>query len=102
MAMLPDMLRRDRERWGMSVGEAGWRLGRDCRTYPALAGCCLPGRHGPAVPMSMLGPPMTIGWGRLGLKRREYVAIEDGQRPPSSNEYEAMCEFFGWPDARRR
>ena len=25
--MLPDMLRRDRERWGMSVGEAGWRLG---------------------------------------------------------------------------
>ena len=45
---------------------------------------------------------MTIGWGRLGLKRREYVAIEDGQRPPSSNEYEAMCEFFGWPDARRR
>ena len=66
----------------MSVGEAGWRLGRDCRTYPALAGCCLPGRHGPAVPMSMLGPPMTIGWGRLGLKRREYVAIEDGERPP--------------------
>ena len=59
MAMLPDMLRRDRERWGMSVGEAGWRLGRDGRTYPALAGCCLPGRHGPAVPMSMPGPPMT-------------------------------------------
>ena len=25
--MLPVMLRRDRERWGMSVGEAGWRLG---------------------------------------------------------------------------
>ena len=25
--MLPDMLRRERERWGMSVGEAGWRLG---------------------------------------------------------------------------
>lgn len=31
----------------------------DGRTYPALAGCCLPGRHGPAVPMSMPGPPMT-------------------------------------------
>ena len=27
--MLPDMLRRDRERWGMSAGEAGWRLGID-------------------------------------------------------------------------
>ena len=25
MAVLPDMLRRDRERWGMSVGEAGRR-----------------------------------------------------------------------------
>ena len=25
--MLPDMLRGDPERWGMSVGEAGWRLG---------------------------------------------------------------------------
>ena len=24
MAMLPVMLRRDRERWGMCVGEAGW------------------------------------------------------------------------------
>jgi hypothetical protein len=23
VAMLPDMLRRDRERWGMSVGETG-------------------------------------------------------------------------------
>ena len=32
MAMLPDMLRRDRERWGMSVGEAGWRLGIKRRT----------------------------------------------------------------------
>ena len=63
VAMLPDMLRRDRERWGMSVGEAGWRL---------------------------------------GITRREYVAIEDGERPPSSNEYEAICEFFGWPDARRQ
>ena len=62
VAMLPDMLRRDRERWGMSVGEAGWRL---------------------------------------GITRREYVAIEDGERPPSSNEYEAICEFFGWPDAKR-
>ncbi len=27
LAMLPDMLRRDRELWGMSVGEAGTRLG---------------------------------------------------------------------------
>ncbi len=62
VAMLPDMLRRDRERWGMSVGEAGWRL---------------------------------------GITRREYVAIEDGERPPTSTQYEAICEFFGWPDARR-
>ena len=41
------------------------------------------------------------GW-RLGITRREYVAIEDGERPPNSNEYEAICEFFGWPDARRQ
>ena len=27
MAVLPEMLKRDRERWGMSVGEAEWRLG---------------------------------------------------------------------------
>jgi len=63
MAMLPEMLRRDRERWGVSVGEAGWRL---------------------------------------GITRREYVAIEDGERPPDANQYEAICEFFGWPDARKR
>ena len=25
--MFPDMLRRDCEWWGMSVAEAGWRLG---------------------------------------------------------------------------
>jgi len=61
VAMLPDMLRRDRERWGMSVGEAGW----------------------------------------AGSTRREYVAIEDGERPPNADQYEAICEFFGWPDARR-
>jgi DNA-binding XRE family transcriptional regulator len=40
------------------------------------------------------------GW-RLGITRREYVAIEDGERPPTSTQYEAICEFFGWPDARR-
>ena len=57
MAMLPDMLRRDRERWGMSVGEAGWRL---------------------------------------GITRRAYVAIEDGERAPSSNEYEVPA---GWGQA---
>jgi hypothetical protein len=45
MAMLPDKLRRDSERWGMSVGEAGWRL---------------------------------------GMKRREYVAIEEGTAAPRS------------------
>jgi hypothetical protein len=56
MAMLPDMLKRDRERWGMSVGETGWRL---------------------------------------GIMRREYIAIEDGERPPNSMQYEAICEFFG-------
>ena len=58
----PDMLRRDRERRGMSVGEAGWRL---------------------------------------GMTRREYVAIEDSERAPNSNEYEAIFEFFGWSDATR-
>ena len=26
--------------------------------------------------------------------------IEDGERAPNSNEYEAIWEFFGWPDAR--
>jgi hypothetical protein len=40
--------------------------------------------------------------GRLGITRLEYVAIEDSERPPSSSEYEANREFFGWPDARRR
>ena len=63
VAMLPEMLRRDRERWGMSIGEAGWRL---------------------------------------GLTRRHYVALEDGERPPSLNEYEVICELYRWPDARRR
>jgi hypothetical protein len=29
------------------------------------------------------------------------LAIEDGERPPTSTQYEAICEFFGWPDARR-
>ena len=38
MAMLPDMLRKDRERWGMSAGEAGWRLAITRRTYEAIAG----------------------------------------------------------------
>ncbi len=56
------MPKRDLMRWGMSVGEAGWRL---------------------------------------GITRRAHVAIEDGERPPNSIEYEAICEFFGWPDARR-
>jgi hypothetical protein len=31
--MFPMLLRRDRERWGMSVGEAGWRLGITRRAY---------------------------------------------------------------------
>ena len=61
--MLPDMLKRDRERWGMTPGEAGWRLG--------------------------ITP------------RREYDAIEALERPPNADQYEAICEFFGWPDARR-
>jgi len=34
--MLPDMLRRERERWGMSVGEAGWRLGITRQAYVAI------------------------------------------------------------------
>jgi hypothetical protein len=42
--------------------------------------------------------------GRLTARyeRREHAAIEDGDRPPNSDEYEAIYEFFGWPDARRR
>ena len=60
--MLPEMLRRNRQRWGMSVGEAGWRL---------------------------------------GITRRAYVALEDGERPPNADEYDAICELYGWPDARR-
>ena len=40
------------------------------------------------------------GW-RLGITRREYVALEGGERPPSADEYEAICAFFGWPDAMR-
>ena len=54
--MLPDMLRRDRERWGMSVGEAGWRL---------------------------------------GITRREYVAIEDGEEMPNADEYEGSASSSG-------
>jgi hypothetical protein len=38
----------------------------------------------------------------LGISRRDYVAIEDGEQPPSSTQYEAICDFFGWPDAPRR
>jgi DNA-binding XRE family transcriptional regulator len=53
--LLPNMLRIDRIRWGMSQGEAGWRL---------------------------------------GITRREYVAIEDGEKPPNADQYEAVCEFF--------
>ncbi|MGZ5290436.1 MAG: helix-turn-helix domain-containing protein [Actinomycetota bacterium] len=49
-------------RWGMSVGEAGWRL---------------------------------------GITRREYIALEDGERPPTSTEYERICELYGWPDVGR-
>jgi hypothetical protein len=40
------------------------------------------------------------GW-RLGITRREYLVIEDGERPPTATQYAAICEFFGWPDARR-
>lgn len=39
-----------------------------------------------------------VGW-RLGITRRAYVAIEDGERPPHADEYEAICELFGWSDA---
>jgi DNA-binding XRE family transcriptional regulator len=39
------------------------------------------------------------GW-RLGIARREYVAIEDGEQPPNADQYETICEFFGWPDSR--
>jgi len=59
--LLPDMLRADRVLWGMSVGEAGWRL---------------------------------------GITRREYVALEDGSAFPDSTTYDRICELFGGPDAR--
>ena len=55
--MLPTCSVRDRQRWGMSVGEAGWRL---------------------------------------GITRRAYVAIEDGERPPHATEYEVPA---GWGQA---
>jgi hypothetical protein len=29
-------------------------------------------------------------------------AIKDGERPLNANDKEAICEFFGWPDARSR
>ena len=48
MAMLPDTLRRDRERWGMRVGEAGWRLGS---------------RAGSTSPRQTADPPLSqVGW----------------------------------------
>lgn len=28
-------------------------------------------------------------------------AIEECDRPPTAGQYEAICEFFGWPSARR-
>ena len=45
---------------------------------------------------------MSIGEAlRLGITRCAYVAIEVDERPLNADEYEAICEFFGWPDARR-
>jgi DNA-binding XRE family transcriptional regulator len=41
------------------------------------------------------------GGRRLELIWQEYVAIEDGERPPNADQCEAICEFFGWPDVRR-
>jgi hypothetical protein len=40
--------------------------------------------------------------GGSGSREREYAAIEDAERPPTSTEYEAICESFGWPDAKRQ
>ena len=34
--MLSDLLRRDRERYGLSVGQAAWRLGVSIREYREL------------------------------------------------------------------
>jgi DNA-binding XRE family transcriptional regulator len=39
--------------------------------------------------------------GRLRITRREFVAIEAGLKPPNADTYDAICELFGWPDARR-
>jgi len=41
------------------------------------------------------------GW-RLGIMRREYVALENGTAKPDSTTYERICELYGWPDARHR
>jgi len=55
------MLRTDRIRWGVSVGEAGWRL---------------------------------------GITRREYVRIEEGERLPKADQYEATPRYATAPTAR--
>jgi DNA-binding XRE family transcriptional regulator len=39
------------------------------------------------------------GW-RLGITRREYVALEDGTAMPDSTTYDRICDLFGWPDPR--
>jgi hypothetical protein len=34
------------------------------------------------------------------VSRRD--ALKEGEWSPNADWYETICEFFGWPDARRR
>jgi hypothetical protein len=60
--MLPVMLRRDRERWGMSVVEVGWRFGITRREYIAL-------EEGTAKPSSDTYDRICELYGWPGLRR---------------------------------
>ncbi len=56
--MFSDLLRRDRERSGLSIGQAA---------------------------------------GRLGITLAAYGQLEAGERWPSWETYDRICEAFGWP-----
>lgn len=47
---------------------------------------------------------LTIGraaW-RLGVKPREYVELESGDRWPGFDTYDRICKLFGWPQTFSR
>jgi transcriptional regulator with XRE-family HTH domain len=65
MSMLGDMLRRDRERRGFSVGQVAWRLGVSLRTYRELeAGADSPGFETYDRICKPYGWPQTFASGR--------------------------------------